>query len=115
VTRYLNHTTSKLLGLRPARARAVRVTVRAPRRTAVGLALVGRIGGEERGRVRSRMRFKPGGGRLSLKLRRPRRFDRITVVLVNADTRHRGFDPRRFDWAYTRNHVPFDVRVRLIR
>jgi hypothetical protein len=115
LTRYLNHTTFKLLRLRAARGRAVRVILRTPARTAAALALVGRIGGEKRGRVISRIRFAPRGGRLSLKLRRPGRFDRLTAVLVNADTRQRGFDPRRFDWAYTRNHVPFRVRARLLR
>jgi hypothetical protein len=112
--RRLNHTTFELLGVRPARAAAVRVTARVPRRVSSALALVGRVGGEKRGRVVSRLRFRLQGGRLSVKLPRPGRFDRITAVIVNADTRHRGFSPRRLDWRYLRNRVPFRVRARLL-
>jgi Family of unknown function (DUF6055) len=114
VVRRLNHTTFKLLAVRPVRARAVRVTLRVPGNTAAALALVGRIGGERRGRVVSRLRFKRRGGRISLALGRPGRFNRLTAVIVNADTKQRGFSNRRFDWLYTRNRVPFTVTARLI-
>jgi hypothetical protein len=115
VVRRLNHTTLKLLALPAKRGRKLRVSARVPARTTVALALVGRIGGERRGRVVSRLVFRRRGGLLSVALRRPERFDRLTAVLVNADTRQRGFDPLRLDWIYTRNRVPFTVRARLLR
>ncbi len=115
IVRRLNHTTFKLLALRPSGGRKLRVSVRAPGRTTVALALVGRIGGERRGSVVSRLVFRRQGGLLSTALRRPGRFDRLTAVVVNADTRQRGFDPRRLDWRYTRNQVPFTIRARLLR
>ncbi len=88
-----------------------------PRRPAprAALALVGRIGSEKRGRVVSRLTFKRRGGRMSVRLSRPGRFDRITAVLINADTRAFGFSARRFDWNYLTDTAPFRARVRVVR
>ena len=49
---------------------------------------------------RLELRFKQGGGALTVRLSRPGRFNRLTAVLVNADTDAAGFSPRRLDWAY---------------
>jgi hypothetical protein len=113
--RQLNHATFQLLrvharGERPVVARAV-----APRGVAASLALVGRIGSERGGRVVSRLRFRRAGGPMTVRLRRPGRFQRITAVLVNADTRAEGFDARRLDWNYLTDTAPFLVGVRSSR
>jgi len=113
--RRLNHTTFRLLGIRPTRARALRVTARVPAGVTAALALVGRLGTETRGRPEVRMRLARGGGRLSLTLRRPDRFQRITAIAINADTKQRGFSPRTFDWRYLRDRIPFTLRARLRR
>jgi hypothetical protein len=115
LTRLLNHTTFELLRVRAHRGRAVVVHMTAPRRTAAGLALVGRIGSERRGRTIARVNFKRGGGRLSVRLGDPGRFKRITAVVVNADARARGFSARRLDWLYLTDRLPFEVRGRLVR
>jgi Family of unknown function (DUF6055) len=114
-TRTLNHTTFQLLRVDARGGRAVDIDVTAPAGGAAGVALVGRIGSEERGHVVSRITFKRNGGRLSVSLGRPGRFDRITAVLINADTSAFGFSARRFDWNYLTDTAPFRARARLVR
>ena len=113
--RLLNHTTFQLLRVHAGRGRAVWVSVVAPRGIAAGLAIVGRRGGERHGRVVEALRFSQHGGRMSVRLPRPRRFARITAVLVNADARASGFSARRLDWAYLTDTAPFRVSARLAR
>ena len=113
--RRLNHATFQLLRVGARGGRAIVVNARAPRGVTSGLALVGRIGTERRGRVVSRLSFKRRGGRMAVRLRRPGRFDRITAVLVNADARAIGFSPRRLDWDYLTDTAPFELRARVLR
>jgi hypothetical protein len=113
--RRLRHTTFQLLRVHAAEGRAVVVRAVAPLATEVGLALVGRVGTERGGHVVSKLRFKPGGGAMSVRLARPGRFDRITAVLVNADTSVRGYNTGLFDWNYLRDAVPFAVSARAVR
>ena len=115
LTRLLNHTTFELLRVRAWGARAVAVHLTAPRGTAAGLALVGRIGGEKHGEAVTRLAFRRGGGRLTVRLGRLGRFSRITAVLVNADASAAGFSARRLDWRYLTDQVPFEVSAHLTR
>ncbi len=113
--RSLNHTTFQLLRVDARGGRAVAVDVSAPRGAAAAVALVGRIGSEKRGRVISNLTFRKRGGRMSVRLPQPGRFDRITAVLVNADTTAFGFSARRFDWNYLTDTAPFRARARVLR
>jgi Family of unknown function (DUF6055) len=115
LTRLLNHTTFQLLRLHAPAGRAVEVEITAPLGTAAGLALVGRIGRERHGRTVSRIRYKPGGGLLRLRLAHPGHFERITAVVVNADARAKGFSARRLDWLYLTDGLPFEVSGRIVR
>lgn len=110
--RSLNHATFQLLRVHPSGNGTIVVGAVAPRGVAAGLALVGRIGSERRGRVISRLRFRRRGGALTVRLSRPRRFKRITAVLINADARAEGFSARRLDWNYLTDTAPFRVRAR---
>ena len=56
-----------------------------------------------------------GGGRMTVRLRRPGRFQRITAVVINADTSAEGFNARRLDWNYLTDTAPFRVRRGLVR
>jgi Family of unknown function (DUF6055) len=114
LTRNLNHTTFQLLRVHAHKGRAVVLHLTAPLGTATGLALVGRIGGERHGRTTSRIVFKQGGGRLTVRLPRPGRFSRVTAVVVNADARARGFSARRLDWLYLTDGLPFEVSGELL-
>ncbi len=115
LSRLLNHTTYQLLRVSGRHGRAVVVRALAPRGIGAGLALVGRTGSERHGRVVSRLRYRPGGGAMSVRLADPGRFDRITAVVINADTSALGFDTRRLDWRYLRDGVPFEVSGRVVR
>ena len=86
----------ELLQARGARGRNVRLRVRAERGVRSALALVARDGGPRGGRVVRKLRFLRKGGKGSLGLRRPGRFDRITAVVVNADGRLRSASSRRY-------------------
>jgi hypothetical protein len=115
LTRMLNHTTFQLLRVRPESGRAAIAELTAPYGTAAGLALVGRFGGESRGRPLVRVAYRREGGRLAVRLARPGRFSRITAVVVNADARARGFSSGHLDWNYLTDGLPFEVAGRLIR
>src|SRR5262249_8678816 len=113
--RSLNHTTFQFLRVDDRGGRAVVLSVTAPVGAAAGLALVGRIGSEAHGSVVSRFIYRRHGGTMTVRLPDPRRFDRITGVLVNADTSAFGFSARRFDWNYLRDTAPFRARLRVVR
>jgi len=113
--RSLNHTTFQLLRVHARRGRAVVLHATAPNGVAAGLALVGRMGGERHGRVLSVLRFKRGGGPLTVRLGHLRRFTRLTAVLVNADASAAGFSARRLDWTYLTDSAPFLVSARVVR
>jgi hypothetical protein len=115
LARLLNHTTFELLRVQPREGKEVVVQMTAPRGTAAGLALVGRIGSERGGRTVNRIRYRRGGGQLTVRLPDPGRFQRITVVGVNADARARGFSARRLDWRYLTDRFPFEISARLVR
>jgi hypothetical protein len=115
LTRLLNHTTFTLLRVHARGGRAVVVWAEAPRGTAASLALVGRDGSERQGGTVTRLDYSRGGGRLSVRLREPGRYDRITAVLANADSSASGFSARRLDWSYLTDQVPFEIRGELIR
>jgi len=113
-THLLNHTTFESLAVPARSARAVVAHVVAPRGIATGLALVGRIGTERGGKVITRLDYARGGGKLRVRLADPRRFSRITAVVINADARASGFSARRLDWRYLTDQVPFEVRANLV-
>jgi hypothetical protein len=113
--RSLNHATFQLLRVHPSGGRAVVARAEAPPGIAAGLALVGRIGGQGDGHVVSKLLFRQGGGAMTVRLARPGRFERITAVLINADTRAEGFNARRLDWNYLTDTAPFRVGARSVR
>lgn len=111
--RFLNHATFQLLAVHPGRARAVIASAVAPPGIAAGLAIVGRTGSERYGDAVSRRVYSEDGGQMSVRLPDPGRFQRVTVVIVNADTQAAGFDARRLDWNYLTDMAPFRVRARV--
>jgi hypothetical protein len=79
------------------------------------VGVVGRVGGERQGQTVTRFDYTRAGGKLYVRLGDPRRFTRITAVVVNADAAASGFSARRLDWRYLTDRVPFAVRGKLIR
>lgn len=111
----LDHTGYRLLRVVRLGAPRIRLAVRAQRGVRSGIALVARRGGAVDGEVVSKVRFLPRGGRVSVALRRPRSYQRITAIVVNADPRAGGFSPRRGEWRYRKDGQRFRARLRLIR
>jgi hypothetical protein len=108
----LDHTTFAMLRVPAEGRRRIRVFARAPRGVAAALALVGRIGPERRGRTVARLAFRRHGGAMRVGLARPRRFQRLTAIVVNADIGQNGFSPRILNWRYTADREPFVVKLR---
>ena len=73
------------------------------------MALVARNGDPLTGTVTRRLKFVDQGGRTSVTLERPHRYDRITGVIVNADARVRGFTGG--DWVYSKDGSRFHARL----
>jgi hypothetical protein len=115
LTRLLNHTTFQLLRVRARGGKALVLQLTAPQGTAAGLALVGRTGSERDGHAAYRIAFKGRGGRLSVRLPRPTRFQRLTAVVVNADARAGGFSVGDLDWNYLTDGLPFEISGELLR
>ena len=82
---------------------------------ASGLALVGRIGSERRGHVIRDVDYSEAGGELAVTLPDPGRFQRITAVVIDADTRIRGYDREDGNWDYRGGAQPFRLRGQIVR
>jgi hypothetical protein len=113
--RTLNHTTFSLLRVHAPSGRAVVVRAQAPRGIASSLVLVGRDGSERQGRAVARLDYSRGGGQLEVRLADPGRYQRLTAILVNADSRASGFSARRLDWQYLTEQVPYEISAELVR
>jgi hypothetical protein len=112
-SRVLDHTTYRLLRVHPRSARSLLVEATGKPGVATALAVVGRRGDQTDGTVVSDLALKRNRGKMKVRLARPGRFDRITVVVVNADARVSG--PGFLDWRYTGNGARVVVRASLIR
>lgn len=107
----LDHTSYRLLRVKPDGRRKLRLRVHAPDGVRTGVALIGRNGSPTGGKIRGAdPTFLPRGGRASVRLRRVGRFERITAVIANADHRVRGFGGG--DWNYTRDDRAYRVVLR---
>jgi hypothetical protein len=96
----MDHTTFRLANVPNPSGRAIRLELQGPRRIALGLALVGRIGNGAGARVITVVRDLPRGGNGAVTISRPGRFSRLTAVLVNGEIGVRGFSARAGDWLY---------------
>ena len=105
----LDHTAYRLVDVRPTEGDRLRLKVDVDDGVRAGLALVGRTGDALSGQVVQRIQYLSKGGKGSVTLDDPGRFERITAVLVNADDRVRGF--LGGDWVYTKNAVQFKARL----
>ncbi len=106
---HLDHTAYRLLNVRPPGGGELTLRADVEGGVRAGLALVGRDGDPLAGAVTSKVKYLGKGGKGSVTLDDPRRFDRITAVLVNADDRVKGF--ARGDWVYSRDGAGFKARL----
>jgi hypothetical protein len=113
-TREMDHTTFALLDVPAGAGHEVEVQVSAPEGVASGLALVGRRGSERDGETVKAVAYSRTGGTLTARLSDPGRYQRITAVLVNADTRAEGFSAGHVDWHYLAEEEPYKVEARIV-
>lgn len=97
----LDHTAYRLLDVDPGGRDTVVLRGEAERGLRAGFALVAREGDAVTGEVVVKRRYLDQGGKASLTLDSPGRFERITAVAVNADGRVAGFGGS--DWAYRKD------------
>lgn len=105
----LDHTAYRLLNVKASGRGRLRLSVEVEDGARAGLALIARDGDALNGRVTRKLRYLHRGGRRSVSLSHPGRFERITAVLINADDRVKGFLSR--DRIYSRDGVRFRVRL----
>jgi hypothetical protein len=103
VSGHLDHTAYALVNVTPTSDARVKLVGRLPKGTAGAFALVGRTGPETSGPVEVDLKRLPRGGATSVTLTDPKRFARITAVLVNADVSQSGFSQLANDWQFTKN------------
>ena len=95
--------------VKPSGGDKLRLRVDADDGVRSGIALVGRVGDPLTGAVKCKVSFLAKGGKGTVTLDDPGRFDRITAVVVNADDRVNGF--ARNDWIYSRDGSQFKARL----
>jgi hypothetical protein len=71
------------------------------------MALVGRTGGQPGGEALGVQRFLGNGGKGTVTLTNPGNLSRLSVVLVNADTKHGAFSRARGDYVFRRDNQIF--------
>jgi len=97
----LDNTAYRLLHV-PSRSRGpLSITLVAQRGIRSSIALVGRDGKRGSGEVRIASRFLDRGGRATVRLAHPSRYERLTAVVTNADGRGRSGHRRADDSRYT--------------
>lgn len=106
----LDHAAYRLLRVKPGGRNRVRLKVRAPDGVRAAIALVGLEGTSTAGTAVTERDYAHQGGKLVVRLRGARRFERITAVVANADGRIAGFGGR--DWAYRSDNERFRARLR---
>jgi hypothetical protein len=104
-TATLDHTGYALINVSGVKGNRLKLAGRAPEGTAAAIALVARSGN----RVVTRVAHLPEGGLGSVTLTRPRSYQRLTAVLVNADVAQTGFNQQTGDWTWTREDQEINV------
>jgi Bacterial Ig-like domain len=107
----LDHTSYVLANVAPTSDARIKLVGSLPKGTAGALALVGRAGPATTGAVQVALTKLRHGGSGSVTLANPRRFSRITAVLVNADSDPAGYSRTTGAWVYRHDHQAVSARV----
>jgi hypothetical protein len=107
----LDHTSYTLLDVQPTK-NTPRTTfaVSTPRGARMAIAVVGRVGDEVHGTAHEFLKLLPSGGPGTITVENPGQYDRITGVVINADTsatRDTSID----DWIYHRDSQGVSARI----
>ena len=108
----LSHTAYVLLDVRPVTGvPQLRLAVNTPRGTRMAIAVVGRIGDEVNGASHAVVKQLPQGGPGVITIENPGQYERLTAVVINADTSQDGFSDDLQDWAWRKDSQTINARV----
>jgi hypothetical protein len=108
----LAHASYVLLDLLPATGKPqLRFAVSTPRGTRMAIAVVGRTGDEVNGTATKFVRTLPNGGPGIITIDNPSQYDRLTGVVINADTSQDGFSRQLQDWDWLKDSQPINARA----
>jgi hypothetical protein len=107
----LDHTAYFLINVPPTDVERLKLVMEIGSGTSAALALVGREGDTTGGTVETRVtRLRRGGTGIAV-LENPSRFARITAVVMNSDTKQRGYSRLLGDWVWRKDSQPLVVRA----
>ena len=108
---HLDHTAYVLLDVRlPSDIPQLKLAVYTPRGPRMAIALVGRTGNEVNGTSKVFLQRLPGGGPGVVTIDDPGQYDRLTAVVINADTsavRDKTFN----DWRWRHDYQAMSARI----
>jgi hypothetical protein len=108
----IDHTAYALLDVEPrSTLPELKLAVNTPRGTRMAIALVGRTGDEESGTASRFLKLLPNGGPATITIDNPGQYQRLTAVIVNADTSESRYSRALGDWLWTKDRAPINARV----
>jgi hypothetical protein len=108
----VSHTAYVLLDVEPKTGMPqMRLAVNTPRGTRMAIALVGRTGDEASGTSTKFLKLLPNGGPGLITIENPDQYERLTAVVINADTSQDGFSRQLQDWDWLRDAQAINARV----
>jgi hypothetical protein len=107
----LDHTAYLLIDVPPTRVEQLKLVMEIKSGTSAALALVGREGDPVGGTVTTEVTRLHRGGTGMAVLDDPGRFDRITAVVMNSDTKQRGYSRLLGDWVWRNDARRLVVRA----
>src|SRR3954469_745846 len=107
----ISHAAYVLLDVRPAQVPELRLAVNTPRGTRMTIAAVGRAGDEVNGTSQDFVKQLPNGGPGLITIPNPAQFERLTAVVINADTSQDGYSRQLQDWDWKRDSQTINARV----
>jgi hypothetical protein len=108
----LDHTTYALLNVEPPESLPqLKLAVNTPRGARMAFALVARTGDEEGGTATRFLKLLPNGGPGTITIDNPAQYERLTAVIVNADTSEARYSQLAGDWLWTKDDQAINARV----
>ena len=109
---HVSHTAYVLLDVEPSSTRPqLKLAVNTPRGTRMAIALVGRTGDEVNGTSAQFLKLLPNGGPGTITIDNPGQYERLTAVLVNADTSESRYSQLAGDWLWEKDDQRINARV----
>jgi hypothetical protein len=108
----ISHTAYILLDVEPPTTLPqLTLAVNTPRGAHMAIGLVGRTGDEVNGASAQFLKLLPGGGPATVTIDNPGQYERLTAVVVNADTSETGYSQDVGDWLWRKDSQRINARV----